>query len=163
LQYPLLLENDGKGRFKSVGSELGSYFSTKRSGRGLVIWDYDNDGDMDIIISHLDHKGIPSLLRNEGGNSNNWLGLTLKGKNNEAAAIAAKVTVTVVGKKQVFINQWTTGYLSNSDPRMHIGLGKNKQIDQLEINWSDGKNETYKNIAINKYSTILEGKGIVKN
>ncbi len=163
LQYPLLLENDGKGRFKSVGLEHGAYFSTKRSGRGLAIWDYDNDGDMDIIISHLDHKGIPSLLRNDGGNSNNWLGLTLKGKNNEAAAIAAKVSVTVGEKKQVFINQWTTGYLSNSDPRMHIGLGKNKQIDQLEINWSDGKNETYKNIVGNKYITILEGKGIIKN
>lgn len=163
LQYPLLLENDGKGHFKSVGSEHGAYFSTKRSGRGLAILDYDNDGNMDVIISHLDKKGTPSLLRNDGGTNNNWLGITLKGENGDATAIAAKVTVTAGGKKQVFINQWTTGYLSNSDSRMHIGLGKNKQLDQLEINWSDGKKESYKNIGINKYITIIEGKGIVKN
>ena len=163
LQYPLLLENDGKGHFKSVGPEHGSYFSTKRSGRGLAVWDFDNDGDMDIIISHLDKIGSATLLRNDGGNQNHWLGLTLKAKEGEAPTIAAKVTVTAAGKKQVLVNQWTTGYLSNSDSRLHIGLGNQKQIDTLEINWSDGKKEVYKNIFANRYITILKGKGIIKN
>ena len=162
-QYPLLLENDGKGHFKNVGQQHGSYFSTKRSGRGLAVWDFDNDGNMDIIISHLDNQGIPALLKNEGGNGNQWLGLTLKGKNGPASTIGAKVIVTSGDKKQVLINQWATGYLSNSDPRIHIGLGKQNQIDQLEINWSDGKKEVYKNIASNRYITILQGKGIIKN
>jgi len=162
LQYPLLLENDGKGHFKSVGAAHGSYFSTKRSGRGLAVWDFDNDGDMDIIISHLDKLGSATLLRNDGGNKNNWLGLILKTKYSQAPTIAAKVTVTSGGKKQVLINQWATGYLSSSDPRMHIGLGKQKQIDSLEINWSDGKKEIYKNIVANRYITILQGRGIIK-
>lgn len=161
LQYPLLLENDGKGHFKNVGKEHGSYFSTKRSGRGLAVWDFDNDGDLDIIISHLDAPGTAALLRNDGGNSNHWLGLTLKGKDGPASAIGAKVIVTTGGKKQVLVNQWATSYLSNNDPRLHIGLGQQRQIDRLEIHWSDGKKEVYKNIASDRYLTILQGEGIV--
>ncbi len=92
LQYPLLLENDGKGHFKNVGKEYGAYFSTKRSGRGLDVLDYNNDGNMDILVSHVDLQGTPVLLRNDGGNGNHWLGLILKGKYGTASAIAAKVT-----------------------------------------------------------------------
>jgi hypothetical protein len=161
LQYPLLLENDGKGHFKNVGKEHGTYFSTKRSGRGLAVWDFDNDGDLDIIISNVDKQATAALLRNDGGNANHWLGLTLKGKDGPASAIGAKVTVTAGEKKQVLVNQWATSYLSNNDPRLHIGLGQNKQIDQLEITWSDGKKEVYKNIACDRYLTILQGKGIL--
>jgi hypothetical protein len=162
LQYPLLLENDGKGHFKDIGKEHGTYFSAKRSGRGLAVWDFDNDGDMDIIVSHVDLKATAALLRNDGGNSNHWLGLTLKGKNGTASAIGAKVTVTAGGKKQVLVNQWATSYLTNNDPRLHIGLGSEKTIDMLEISWTGGKKEIYKNIAADRYITIMEGKGIVK-
>ena len=161
-QYPLLLENDGKGNFKNVGKEHGAYFSTKRSGRSLTVWDFDNDGDLDIIISHLDKNGTPILLRNDGGNSNLWLGLTLKGKNGPASAIGAKVTITAGGKKQVMVNQWATSYLANNDPRVHFGLGNAKQIDILEIRWSDGKTEVYNKIDSDHYITILEGTGILK-
>jgi hypothetical protein len=160
-QYPLLLENDGKGHFKNVGKEHGSYFSTKRSGRSLAVWDFDNDGDLDLIISHLDKNGSPVLLRNDGGNSNHWLGLTLKGKDGPASAIGAKVTITAGGKKQVMVNQWATSYLANNDPRIHFGLGQQNKIDLLEVNWSDGKKEVYKNIDSDRYITILEDKGIL--
>jgi hypothetical protein len=162
LQYPLLLENDGKGHFKNVGMKHGEYFSTKRSGRGLAVLDFNNDGNLDIIISHIDKEGAPVLLKNEGGNNNHWVGLLLKGKNGPSPAIAAKVTVTAGGKKQVLVNQWTTGYLSNNDPRLHIGLGQQKQIDMLEISWTDGVKEIYRDITGNRYLTILEGKGIIK-
>ncbi len=162
LQYPLLLENEGDGHFKNVGQQHGAYFSTKRSGRGLAVWDFDNDGDLDIIISHVDLQATPALLRNDGGNKNHWLGLTLKGEKGPAASISAKVTVTAGGKKQVLINQWSTCYLSNNDPRLHIGLGQHKMIDQLEIAWTDGKKEVYKNIQADRYITILQGKGIIK-
>ncbi|MCX6302401.1 MAG: CRTAC1 family protein, partial [Bacteroidia bacterium] len=161
LQYPLLLENDGKGHFRDTGMSHGKYFSSKRSGRGLAVWDFDNDGDLDIIVSHVDLKANAVLLRNDGGNSNHWLGVTLKGKNGPASAIAAKVIVTAGGKKQVLVNQWTTSYLSNNDPRLHIGLGKENQIETMEIHWSDGLKEVYKNIAADRYVTILQGKGII--
>jgi len=142
--------------------ERGSYFTEKRSGRSLAVWDFDNDGDMDAIISHLDRKGVPSLLRNDGGNGNHWLGLTLTGKNGEAFSAGAQVTVTAGGKKQVLVNQWGTTYLANNDPRMHIGLGIAKMIDLLEITWPDGSKEGYNNIETDRYITIKEGEGIVE-
>jgi enediyne biosynthesis protein E4 len=162
LQYPLLLENDGKGHFRNAGPEYSRYFSEKRSGRGLAVWDFDNDGDLDLIISHVDKQATCTLLRNDGGNRNNWLGITLKGANGPASAIAAKVVITAAGKKQVLVNQWATGYLSNNDQRIHVGLGKAKSVDKLEISWSDGKKEIYKDVACNRYITILQGKGIVE-
>jgi hypothetical protein len=162
LQYPLLLENDGKGHFSNVGPEKGEYFLTKRSGRGLAVCDYDNDGDLDVIISHVDRQATTAVLRNDGGNSNHWLGITLKGQNGPASAISAKVTVTAGELKQVLINQWATSYLSSNDPRLHVGLGKNKMIDMLEIKWSNGLKETYKDIPADQYIVIMQGKGIIK-
>ncbi len=161
LQYPLLLENDGKGNFKDVGQEHGDYFSTKRSGRGLAVFDYDNDGDLDVIISHVDLQATATLLRNDGGNKNHWLGITLKGDKGLASAIGAKITVTAGETQQVLINQWTTGYLSNSEPRIHIGLGAQRIINELEVKWPDGKLEVYKNIVSCRYITIVKGKGII--
>ena len=163
LQYPLLLENNGEGHFKDVGREKSAYFSEKRSGRCLAVWDYDNDGDMDIIFSHIDLKATATLLRNDGGNSNNWLSLTLLGKNGPASAISAKVTVEYGGKKQVLINQMATSYLSWHDPRLHIGLGQYRKVDMMEINWSDGKREVYRDIDSNRHITILQGIGIIKD
>ena len=61
----------------------------------------------------------------------------------------------------MLINQWATSYLSNNDPRLHVGLGLQNQIDQLDINWSDGKKEVYRNIIADCYLTILQGKGLV--
>ncbi len=112
--------------------------------RGLAVWDFDNDGDMDVIMSHVDLEATPALLRNDGGNSNHWLGLTLKGQNGPSSAVAARVTVIAGGKKQVFINQWATCYFQIMTP-VFILDWDNKKIDQLEIAWTDGKN--YKSIT----------------
>ncbi len=163
LQVPLLLENDGKGHFTNNGAEHGDYFSVKRSGRGLAVWDYDNDGDMDVIISHVDLKASASLLRNDGGNRNHWLGITLIGKQGRASAIASTVTVYAGEKKQVFVNQWANGYLSNMDPRIHIGLGSISEIDRIEVQWNGGTKETYSNITADQYIHIQEGAGIVNH
>ncbi len=161
LQPPLLLENDGKGHFKNAGPELCDYFSTKRSGRAAAIWDYDNDGDLDIIVSHIDLQATATLLRNDGGNTNHWLGLKLVGKNGPASAIGARVIVKSGVRKQVRINQWATSYLSNHDTRLHIGLGSHQYVDQIEIIWSNGNKEIYSNPAIDRYLTIIEGTGIL--
>jgi hypothetical protein len=161
LQYPLLLENDGKGHFKNVGRNRGSYFTKKRSGRGLAVWDFDNDGDLDVIISHVDLQANATLLRNDGGNKNHWLGLTLIGENGLTSAMGAQITVTTLNGKQVLLNQWATGYLSNSEPRLHIGLGNEAMIQSLEIKWPNGDDEVYDNIRADNYITIIKGKGIV--
>ncbi len=122
--------------------------------------DFDNDGDLDVIISHLDLQATAVLLRNDHPNTNHWIGLTLKGEKGLASAIGAKITVIAGEKKQVLVNQWTSGYLSNNDPRVHIGLGKQKRISQLEIKWPDGDQEVYTDIESDQYITIVKGKGI---
>ncbi|MGB5321171.1 CRTAC1 family protein, partial [Lutimonas sp.] len=159
LQYPLLLENDGKGKFKDVGKMHGPYFSTKRSGRGLVVWDYDNDGDLDVSISHVDLIASASLLRNDGGNKKNWVGLILKGEQGLASGIGAKITIHTGDKTQVLVNQWTSGYLSNKDPRVHVGLGDHSIVDKIKIQWPDGSQEVFKEIPVNQYLDFTQGKG----
>ena len=162
LQYPLLMENDGNGNFTDIGISDDPYFNEKRSGRSAAVWDYDNDGDLDLIVSHVDLKASAVLLRNNCDNGNHWLGLSLEGQDGPAAAIGATVVVHQGEKQSVFINQWTTTYLSNSDPRLHIGLGSNPRIDRLEINWSDGTREVYPGPAPDRYITFRQGYGIVE-
>lgn len=159
LQYPLLMENDGHGNFSDVGRALSPYFGEKRSGRAAAIWDYDNDGDLDIIVSHVDLKARAVLLRNDCYNGNHWLGLSLAGREGPASAIGATVIVHSGESRIIRVNQWTTTYLTNSDPRLHIGLGNIKKIDQLEIRWSDGTREFFPGPKTDRYLTLRQGSG----
>lgn len=158
LQLPLLLENDGLGNFTNVGQEVSPYFSEKRSGRAAAVVDYNNDGAMDILVSHIDLKATPSLLQNSG-NANNWLGITLIGNHGPASALSALVTIKTKNKTQVLVNQPANTYLSWNDPRMHAGLGENEIVDSIEIDWPYGKTEVFTNIKANQYITITQGKG----
>jgi hypothetical protein len=160
LQLPLLLENDGSGRFRDVGPERGEYFRTRRSGRGAAVWDYDNDGDLDIAVSHLDLQATAALLRNDGGSRNHWLGLTLVGSGGPASAIGASVSVTTAARTQVKVNQWATSYLSYNDPRMHFGLGTDARVERLEVHWPDGQHEVFEDVSADRYVTLVQGVGI---
>ena len=160
LCYKNMKKETGIDTLVRMTSEL--FAQHTQDGQCYNFIDYDNDGDLDIIVSHVDLIATPVLLRNDGGNRNNWLGLTLKSHAGLAPAISAKVTVFSGSLKQVLINQWITGYLSSNDPRLHIGLGKHKTIDSLEIAWSDGQTETYRNIRANRYITIMQGEGVVE-
>jgi len=159
LQLPLLLENDGSGNFINAGTKVSPYFRKKRSGRGAAVLDYDNDGDLDIMVSHIDLKAKPALLENKG-NDNHWLGITLKGNYGPASTVATLIKVVTGGKSQVLVNQPANTYLSWNDPRIHIGLGKYDEIDQLEISWPQGEKEIYHGIAADQYITITQGIGI---
>jgi hypothetical protein len=99
-------------------------------------------------------------LRNECANGNHWLGITLVGAKSSATAVGAKVTLEAGGCRQVRVNQWATSYLSFNDPRIHFGLGKQDRVDRLEVRWAGGNVEVYRDLRVDRYLTIVEGKGI---
>jgi hypothetical protein len=162
LQPQLLLENDGEGNFRDVGKELGKYFQINRSARGAAAVDYDNDGDMDLVVSHIDLQASASLLKNNNATRNHWLGITLEGKDGPWTAIGAKVVAHIGQRKIVQVNQPANAYLSYNDPRIHVGLGEARHIDLLEIQWMDGSKDLIEKVIPDRYITIVQGKGIKK-
>ena len=160
LQLPLLLQNYGRSNFQDVGRTGGSYFRNRRSGRGAATVDFDNDGDLDILVSHVDLQAKPALLRNDSETGNHWIVLLLISHLGETGAIGAKISVFSAVKKQVFINQNAMSYLSYSDPRLHIGLGQSIVVDSLKIRWPAGANDKFYKIKADRYLKIVQSQGI---
>jgi hypothetical protein len=149
-----LFENTGNGNFRDVSTERGSWFSHEMVGRGACFGDYDNDGDLDAYIVNLNDRGV--LLRNNKGNRNNWIEIKLRGTKSNRDGIGAKIKVQTGGKTQTAQKISTTGYLSQNDPRMHFGIGKNQRADKIEIRWPSGKTQVLENIEANRIITITE-------
>ena len=153
-QEDQLFENIGNGKFKDVSVQRGSYFQKELVGRGACFGDYDNDGDIDVFIVNLNDRGV--LLRNEGGNQNNWLLVKLVGQMSNRDGIGAQVKVSVGGKEQVAQKKSSGGYLSQNDPRLHFGLGENTIADRIEVKWPSGKVQVLENIQGGQILTITE-------
>jgi hypothetical protein len=153
-QEDQLFQNEGNGTFRDISLELGSYFSEEHVGRGACIGDYDNDGDLDIFILNLNSRAV--FLRNNKGNQNNWLMLDLKGTTSNREGIGARIRITSGGKTQIAQKKTTTGYLSQNDPRIHFGLGKNETVEKVEIKWPSGKVQTLENIKANQILVVKE-------
>jgi enediyne biosynthesis protein E4 len=153
-QEDQLFENTGDGKFRDVSVESGSYFKEEFVGRGACLGDYDNDGDFDVYIVNLNNRGM--FLRNNKGNQNNWLILTLVGQTSNRDGIGCRVQVTSGGQVQTAQKRSTTGYLSQNDPRMHFGLAKNEMVDKIEIKWPSGKLQVLENIKANQILTVKE-------
>ena len=157
---PLLMyRNLGKGEFEKVSDALGPDFVRPIVGRGLATADYDNDGDIDIVTNN--RGDFPSLLRNDGGNANNWLTVQLVGTKSNRDGIGASLKLTSEGKIQVEQAKGGMSYMSASDPRIHFGLGKRAKIASLEITWPSGQVDRLTNPPINQIISVKEGAGIV--
>lgn len=156
VQENTLMHNKGDGTFEDVSEASGPHFKEKYVGRGAAWTDFDNDGDIDIVISNLnDH---PILLRNDGGNKrNNWLTVDarLQFPTGTRDAIGARVTVTVAGMKQVEDLIPSRGYMSQSDPRLHFGLGKADAAMLVEVRWPDGSAEKFENVKANQFLKLV--------
>jgi hypothetical protein len=157
---PLLMyRNLGKGEFDKVSESLGSDFIRPIVGRGLATADYDNDGDIDIVTNN--RGDFPSLLRNDGGNANNWLSVQLVGTKSNRDGIGASLKLTSEGFVQVEQAKGGMSYMSASDPRIHFGLGKRAKIASLEITWPSGQVDRLTNVPINQIITVKEGAGLI--
>ncbi len=155
-QEDQLFENEGNGKFKDISVEKGPYFKEEYVGRGTCLGDYDNDGDIDIFVVNLDSQS--KFLRNNKGNNNNWLTLKLVGETSNKDGIGARIRLTAGGKVQTTQKKSTTGYLSQSDPRIHFGLLKNDVVDKIEIKWPSGKFQVLEKVKANQFLVVKEPK-----
>lgn len=155
-----ILRNLGDGKFEQLMDEAGPGVIELHVSRGCAFGDFDNDGDIDILI--MNQNEPPSLLRNDVTGSGNWLKVKLVGTKSNRSAIGARVTASYAGRRQAQGVLAQSGYLSVSDRRLHFGLGQAKSAD-LEIRWPNGNNEIVKQVAAGQLVVIREGMGIVKS
>jgi hypothetical protein len=154
----MLFRNLGNGIFEELSEQLGPGVTAAHCSRGCAFGDFDNDGDLDILIVNMNEP--PSLLRNDLRGANHWLKVKLFGTKSNRSAIGARVLASYGGKVQAQALTSQSSFYSCNDPRLHFGLGTATSAD-LEICWPSGAKETYKAVACNQLVTIREGIGIV--
>jgi enediyne biosynthesis protein E4 len=156
----LMFRNLGNSRFENVGDQLGSDFLLPRVSRGAAIGDFDNDGDLDILVNNNGES--PQLLRNDGGNAHHWIELFLIGTKSNRDGVGARVKLR--SGNLVLYDQKKGGmsYQSAQDPRLHFGLGDRELVDEIQIIWPSGSITKLQNVKSNQFVTIQEEKGPIE-
>jgi len=162
-QYPhrtprVLFRNLGNGKFEELLEEGGPGVVATHCSRGCAYGDFDNDGDLDLLIVNLNEP--PSLLRNDVKGNNRWLKLKLNATKSNRSAIGARALVRYGGRRQLQEVIAQAGFLSVNDRRLHFGLGTERNAD-VEVRWPSGIVQTFKGVASNQLVTIDETRGIV--
>jgi hypothetical protein len=154
----LVFRNLGDGRFEELVEEAGSGVSEAHSSRGCAFGDFDNDGDMDILVMNMNEP--PSLLRNDVSSGSHWLKVLLIGVKTNRSAIGTRVVARYGTRRQAQEVIAQSSFYSANDRRLHFGLGTETVAD-LTIRWTNGTTETVPNVAADQLVTIREGGGIV--
>ncbi len=155
----LVFLNQHDGTFRNVSGEVGPAVQIPQVSRGLAVGDLFNDGHLEIVIENL--EGQPMILRVEGGPRNHWVSFALEGAGGNRLALNARVRITAGDLVQVDEVRSGGSYLSQSDLRLHFGLGGHSRIDKAEIFWPSGQTETLTGLAADRYYTVREGQGVV--
>jgi hypothetical protein len=155
----VLFRNLGDGRFEELLDAAGPAIAAPHASRGVAFGDFDNDGDLDILIMNMNEA--PSLLRNDLSGGGHWLKVKLVGTRSNKSAIGSVVTATYGGHRQAQAVLAASSYLSCGDRRLHFGLGA-AETAELEINWPSGAHETFRAVRANQLLTVKEGTGIIK-
>jgi hypothetical protein len=153
-----LFHNNGK-TFENISQRSGPIFAQPLSARGLSIGDFNNDGRMDVLIAV--NNGAPILLRNNGGQENHWLGVTLVGTKSNPDAVGARLTYQAQDLKRSRMKVGGGSFLSDHDRRIVLGIGKRTKIDWMEVRWPEpgGATERFTDLPLDRYITIVEGQG----
>ena len=164
-QYPLatprvIFRNTGTNRFEELIDAAGLGIAAPHCSRGCAFGDFDNDGDVDVLIINLNEP--PSLLRNDTSGDNHWLKVKLIGVQSNRSAIGARVTAHYAGKVQAQEVLSQSSFYSANDLRLHFGLGKAVRAD-LDVRWPNGGVERITQVPANRLVFIREGSGIVKS
>jgi|SoiMethySBSTD1v2_1073268.scaffolds.fasta_scaffold00073_87 enediyne biosynthesis protein E4 len=157
-QRRLLLQNNGMGRFRDVSKDAGPAYAIESVGRTLVSADFDNDGDLDLLVTN--NGGRAELLRNDGGNRANALIVRLIGEKSNRDALGARLRLTAGTRTLTRDVASGMSYEGQSDTRVHFGLGDRTRAEKLEIKWPSGLVESLTDIRANQIVTVREGKGV---
>jgi hypothetical protein len=154
-QRPVLLHNEGQGRFKDITAQGGSYFQKIHSARGLALGDLNNDGRTDLVVSHLNEPIV--ILRNQANTGHHWLGISLVGKAHRDV-VGAKVNLEVNGRQLARFAQGGGSFASDSDRRLLFGLGTARRVGRLTVTWPWGEVQHWDGLEIDRYWRLVEGK-----
>ena len=157
-QRNFLFENLGNGTFAEVALESGSGFGVEKVSRGAAFGDYDDDGDVDILVLNVDET--PTLLRNEGGNRRHWFSLSTVGMQSNRDGIGARILVEAGGVRQIREVGAGSSFLSHNDLRVHVGLGEAEKVERLEIRWPSGLVQEFSDLQADRFWVLTEGEGI---
>src|SRR6266550_4632425 len=155
----LVFRNLGDGRFEELLEEAGSGVTAPHASRGCAFGDFDNDGDMDILVMNMNEP--PSLLRNDVSGKNHWLKVQLVGLQTNRSAIGTRVIARYGSRRQAQEVSAQSSFYSTNDRRLHFGLGEERSAD-LSIRWTNGATETILNVAADQLVVIREGAGIIR-
>jgi len=157
-QRDLFYENTGGGKFRDMSAAAGPALRVEHVGRGLAAGDYDNDGDLDIVIS--DCGGAARLLRNDGGSRGHWISIKLRGRRSNRSGLGAKIRVHSAGRTQLREMTTAGSYLSAWEPRIHFGHGAERSAAAIEIEWPAGTKQRFENVAADRVLVIDEAQGL---
>ena len=158
-QYPhrgprIVFRNQGSGTFADVTQQSGSGATTPHSSRGAAFGDFDNDGDVDVLVMNMNER--PSLLRNDYEGPNAWLSVRLEGRASNRSAIGAVVTVTTAGRRQTRALLSQSSYYSHDDVRLHFGLGTAVKVDRVEVRWPLGATQVLTEVPARQVLVVTE-------
>lgn len=156
----LMFRNTGHGIFENVSDQLGSDFQLPRVSRAAAVADFDNDGDLDILVNNCGQA--PQLLRNDGGNASHWLEILLIGTKSNRDGVGARVKVTAGDLVLYDQRKGGMSYQSAQDPRLHFGLGRRAKIDSIEVIWPSGATTNIARISADQIIALKEGVGLVE-
>jgi len=160
-QAPHLFRNVGQGRFEEVIGDVGEALSNPMVARGAAYSDFDNDGDLDVLVSV--NNGPARLLRNDGGNVNNFLRVVTRGTSSNSDGIGARVEVSLPGRALIWqIVKTGSSYASQSELPLTFGLGNATVAESLRVIWPSGMIDTLGSVKANQQLTIREGDGLVE-
>jgi enediyne biosynthesis protein E4 len=160
-QPKVIYRNLGNGRFEDVSAKAGAAIQAAAVSRGCAFGDFDNDGDVDILVNNLD--GPPTLLRNDGGNGNNSIVIKCVGTRSNRSGIGTRVQVTAGEHRQIDEVMSGSSYYSQNDLRLHFGLAGAAKADSVELRWPSGEKQLLRDLPANHLFVIQETKGITSS
>ena len=151
----LVFQNQHDGTFKDVGAQTGDAVGTPQVSRGLAVGDLFNLGRLDVVVENL--AGAPMILEAKSNPANHWVSFELEGRPANRLALNARVRVTVGKTQQLGEVRSGGSYLSQSDLRLHFGLGPANRIDRVEVVWPNGPSQVFENVAADRFYHLKQG------